>query len=399
MTNDTQRAQRPLIVGVGASAGRARRAPDVPPQRAGRARARLRGSCPISIRMPRACSRRSWRSRPPSTWPRQRTGRRSSPITCIPCRGIVPSPSRTGCCASTTSPVPSTGGRSSIASSIHWRATRAIAPSPSSSPAPAAMAASGSKPWRTRAASPWCRTPRPRSRSRCRRAPRTPPPRTMCCRRTSSPRSVALAHARHVESVPPLKRRGRPAAARWSGGAPADLRDPAPGDGTQLQALQDGASPAPPHRPSRPGCPPPASTPAYLEQLRVDHAEADRLFRELLISVTAFFRDAEAFEALDADVLRPLLADRAPGDPVRVWVPGCATGEEAYSIAMLLQERIDGLSHPPEVQIFATDIDEAAIAIVRRSPGQLPTRQSGKRRFRRCAPALLREESAATTRW
>jgi chemotaxis methyl-accepting protein methylase/signal transduction histidine kinase/chemotaxis response regulator CheB len=103
----------------------------------------------------------------------------------------------------------------------------------------------------------------------------------------------------------------------------------------------------------------------YLEVLRSDRGEANRLFRELLINVTAFFRDPEAFEVLDAEVLRALFAERAPGDPVRVWVPGCATGEEAYTIAMLLRERMEGLAHPPEVQVFATDLDEEALAIAR----------------------------------
>jgi two-component system CheB/CheR fusion protein len=106
-------------------------------------------------------------------------------------------------------------------------------------------------------------------------------------------------------------------------------------------------------------------TAEYLERLRADVAEVDRLFKELLVSVTAFFRDPEAFDALAAEVLRPLLAKRPPGDPVRVWVPGCASGEEAYSIAMLLREQMDALALTPDVQVFATDLDESAIAVAR----------------------------------
>jgi len=99
----------------------------------------------------------------------------------------------------------------------------------------------------------------------------------------------------------------------------------------------------------------------YLALLRRDSLEAETLFRELLIGVTNFFRDAPAFEALAAEALAPLVATRRPGDPVRVWVPGCSTGEEAYSIAMLLQEQADAAKRNVPVQVFATDIDAEAI--------------------------------------
>jgi two-component system CheB/CheR fusion protein len=107
------------------------------------------------------------------------------------------------------------------------------------------------------------------------------------------------------------------------------------------------------------------SAAGYVALLRADPAEAVRLFKELLINVTAFFRDPEAFAALDRLALAELVNGRPPGDPVRVWVAGCATGEEAYSLAMLLRERLDGLPDPPPVQIFATDIDAAALATAR----------------------------------
>ncbi len=99
----------------------------------------------------------------------------------------------------------------------------------------------------------------------------------------------------------------------------------------------------------------------YLALLRRDALEAETLFRELLIGVTSFFRDTPAFEALAAEALAPLVAARRPGDPVRVWVPGCSTGEEAYSIAMLVQEQASATKRNAPVQVFATDIDAEAI--------------------------------------
>ncbi len=103
----------------------------------------------------------------------------------------------------------------------------------------------------------------------------------------------------------------------------------------------------------------------YVELLRADPAEVRLLFRDLLINVTDFFRDAEAFAALAGDVIPGLFEGRGAGDTVRVWVPGCATGEEAYSLAMLLREHLDTLDVQPRVQIFATDIDEHALSVAR----------------------------------
>ena len=104
---------------------------------------------------------------------------------------------------------------------------------------------------------------------------------------------------------------------------------------------------------------------AYLDRLRQDPEEVVRLFRDLLIGVTSFFRDAEAFESLAATVLPKLFEDRGADDQVRVWVPGCSTGEEAYSLAILLREHMAGLRAAPRVQVFATDIDEHALAVAR----------------------------------
>src|SRR6185436_9594535 len=90
--------------------------------------------------------------------------------------------------------------------------------------------------------------------------------------------------------------------------------------------------------------------------------ELHSLLRDLLISVTNFFRDPEAFRRLETVVVPRLFDGKGPGDQIRVWVTGCATGEEAYSIAMLLAEHADTLAGPPAVQVFATDIDEDALA-------------------------------------
>jgi two-component system CheB/CheR fusion protein len=104
---------------------------------------------------------------------------------------------------------------------------------------------------------------------------------------------------------------------------------------------------------------------AYLGYLHGQAHEAQALMKDLLISVTRFFRDPEAFEALREQVIPRLFEDKAPGDEVRVWVPGCATGEEAYSIAMLLLEQAGTLAAAPTLQLFASDLDEDALTFGR----------------------------------
>lgn len=106
------------------------------------------------------------------------------------------------------------------------------------------------------------------------------------------------------------------------------------------------------------------SIPKYLEFMRTHAVETRALLQDLLIGVTHFFRDRDAFAALEAHIPQ-LFAGKKKDDEVRVWVAGCATGEEAYSIAMLLCEHANRLSNPPNVQLFATDIDEQAIADAR----------------------------------
>lgn len=103
----------------------------------------------------------------------------------------------------------------------------------------------------------------------------------------------------------------------------------------------------------------------YINLLRSLPHEAEQLFRELLISVTRFFRDRDAFEALEAKVIPGLLTNSHTADPVRIWVAGCATGEEAYSIAILLKETLLRADSRRKVQIFATDVDDRAIAVAR----------------------------------
>lgn len=111
----------------------------------------------------------------------------------------------------------------------------------------------------------------------------------------------------------------------------------------------------------------------YVETISEDPKEATALYRDLLISVTAFFRDPDAYSALREQLLIALADRDASRFPFRIWVAGCATGEEAYSLALLLIECLDDLAesnrHPLDahrlIQVFASDVDESAIAIAR----------------------------------
>jgi two-component system, chemotaxis family, CheB/CheR fusion protein len=104
---------------------------------------------------------------------------------------------------------------------------------------------------------------------------------------------------------------------------------------------------------------------AYRRYLDERPDEIDHLLRDFLISVTSFFRDRDAFEALAASVIPRLFEGKTSSDRVRVWVAGCATGEEAYSIGMLLSEHAAQSADPPQLQIFATDVDHNALAEAR----------------------------------
>jgi chemotaxis methyl-accepting protein methylase len=122
----------------------------------------------------------------------------------------------------------------------------------------------------------------------------------------------------------------------------------------------------------------------YIVKLKAVPAEITLLFRDLLIRVTGFFRDRETFDALASKVIPQLFEGKMADGMVRVWVPGCATGEEAYSLAILLREHMDTLPATPKVQVFATDIDDSGIATARlgRYPKTLLEGLSEERRRR-----------------
>jgi two-component system, chemotaxis family, CheB/CheR fusion protein len=104
----------------------------------------------------------------------------------------------------------------------------------------------------------------------------------------------------------------------------------------------------------------------YIKFLQQTPDEVDALFRDLLIGVTSFFRDSQAFRVLEDQIIPQIFAGKSTtSGVVRVWVSGCSTGEEAYSIAILLQERMGALKTTHLVQVFATDIDSRAIAVAR----------------------------------
>ncbi|HPS91158.1 MAG TPA: chemotaxis protein CheB [Methanothrix sp.] len=103
----------------------------------------------------------------------------------------------------------------------------------------------------------------------------------------------------------------------------------------------------------------------YVKYLQQMPAEVEALFRDLLIGVTSFFRDPEAFKALDELIIPRLFAGKPAGSLIRVWSAGCSTGEEGYSLAILLAERAEAMKMSLNVQIFATDIDRQAIATAR----------------------------------
>ncbi|MFP4253970.1 MAG: CheR family methyltransferase, partial [Halothece sp.] len=99
----------------------------------------------------------------------------------------------------------------------------------------------------------------------------------------------------------------------------------------------------------------------YTQFLRENPEEIKALFRECLIGITSFFRDAPAFEALKEQFLPPLLNSLSEGETFRAWIPACSTGEEVYSLAIILQEIIDRMNKHINLQLFGTDIDQLAI--------------------------------------
>jgi two-component system, chemotaxis family, CheB/CheR fusion protein len=107
------------------------------------------------------------------------------------------------------------------------------------------------------------------------------------------------------------------------------------------------------------------STDAYVKYLQQNPVEVEALFRDLLIGVTQFFRDPETFEILETLVIPKLFEGKPAGAVIRAWSAGCSTGEEAYSIAILLHEQSEKLKQAYKLQVFATDIDSRAIAVAR----------------------------------
>ncbi len=124
--------------------------------------------------------------------------------------------------------------------------------------------------------------------------------------------------------------------------------------------------------------------------MRSDPAEPELLFRDLLIGVTEFFRDPQAFEGLST-AIEALFERRGWDQPLRVWVPACSTGEEVYTLAIIIRELLDARATNVDVQIFGTDIDDQAIEFARMARYQ---RVPG---FRRSACSAGSSRRTATT--
>ena len=127
----------------------------------------------------------------------------------------------------------------------------------------------------------------------------------------------------------------------------------------------------------------------YIAVVREDGEEVRALARDFLIGVTEFFREPEAWEALEKHVIRPLVRRAGPGRPIRTWVAGCATGEEAYTVAMLFLEHIRESGRAIDLQIFASDVSEGALATARvgRYPKSIASRVSPARLRRFFTPS------------
>ena len=130
----------------------------------------------------------------------------------------------------------------------------------------------------------------------------------------------------------------------------------------------------------------------YVRFLRENPQEVELLFKELLIGVTSFFRDPEAWETLQIEVIPALLADRSPRQVLRAWVPACSTGEEAYSLAIVFQETLERIKTSGNfaLQIFATDLDRNAVEKARR--GYYPANIAADVSAERLRRFFIREE-------
>ena len=130
----------------------------------------------------------------------------------------------------------------------------------------------------------------------------------------------------------------------------------------------------------------------YLEFVRSNPKEATLLADEFLITVTQFFRDAEVFSYLEREIIPQLFAGKTASDHIRVWSVGCATGEEAYSIAMLLLERAGRLSERPNIEIFASDLHEPSLRMAR--DGRFPDTIEGDVSAERLKRFFTKEENS-----
>lgn len=105
----------------------------------------------------------------------------------------------------------------------------------------------------------------------------------------------------------------------------------------------------------------------YIEHLEANPSEYTSLVDALLINVTEFFRDPKAWEVIAKEVLPRILAGKEPGEPIKMWSAGCASGEETYTLAMLVSEALQERGLGNELRVYATDIDDSAIATARRA--------------------------------
>ena len=103
----------------------------------------------------------------------------------------------------------------------------------------------------------------------------------------------------------------------------------------------------------------------YVRRVQSDDSECSALLQDLLINVTSFFRDPDMFRLLNEHAILPIVENSQVGNPIRVWIPGCSSGEEAYTIAMLFAAAGERTGNRPNVQIFATDIDAQMLNIAR----------------------------------
>ncbi len=129
----------------------------------------------------------------------------------------------------------------------------------------------------------------------------------------------------------------------------------------------------------------------YAKLLADDRAELDALYQDILISVTSFFRDPEMFEVLKTRVFPEILRNKPPRTPIRIWAAGCSTGQEAYSLAMVLLEFLDDKPNPPAIQIFATDLSDA-VSLGRARTGLYPNNIEAEVSQERLRRFFTREE-------